>query len=274
MIKVGTGRTAEVFRDDDGSAVKLFYDWMPATEAEHEAAILRSVSQVCMLAPKFYELVRIDDRNGLRFEFIDGEMAGQQMLHYPLLIIRLSHAIGLLHREIHSTHIKELQTCKDVFDTGIQASPWIDDAIRNKLLAFLHERKGNSLCHGDFHPENILIDKNGQMRVIDWVNAYSGDPLSDAARTYYLIRYGRSPIKRTLLQKLLERFGKALAANAYLRGYFGKNKLPKRDFRLWLLIIMINRAVHERIPGEESVLKKTIVRLSRMAGEYSTPPLH
>jgi hypothetical protein len=269
MEKIGIGRTAEVFRDDDGTAIKFFFDWLPETEAAHEAAILRSVSQVCGLAPKFHELVRMDGRCGLRFEFIGGGMAAQRMFAKPLQAFGLARAIGRLHREVHSAHAFDLRTAEEVYGPGLREYTGMDEAARSGLLDFLRRRQGDSLCHGDFHPENVLIDEAGQMRVIDWVNAYSGDPLSDAARTYYLMRYGRSPNKRTVLESLLEKTVKPLLAGAYLRGFFGGRKYPASDFRQWLLIVMINRHVRERIAEEERDLKRAISRILRSVRAWS-----
>lgn len=266
MIKVGIGRTAEVFRDGDGSAIKLFYNWMPATEAAHEAAILQKISQACKSAPKFYELCHAEGRSGLRFEFIDGKMAGELMMKNPLQAIDYSRSIAALHRELHSAEAPGLRSGEEIFSAGLRSYQEIDGDTRNRLLDFVHAQQKNSLCHGDFHPENILIDANGQMRVIDWVNSYAGNPLSDVARTYYLMRCGRSPNKRTLLESVLEAVAKPLIANAYLKAYFGKTEFPKKDFRLWLLIVMINRLVKERIAEEAPYLEKQIPKELKKVG--------
>lgn len=258
MRKIGTGRTAEVFLDNDGSAVKLFYGFMPATEAEYEAVILQEVSKVCGLAPKHIGLCNVEGRNGLRFEYIEGRMAGELMLSHPAQLFKITRAMGLLHREIHSAKTGGLRRGEDIYCAGVREYQGISAEARNTLLDFIVSQKADSLCHGDFHPENILIGADGKMRVIDWVNSYSGDPLSDVARTYYLIRHGLSPNKRTWLERVMEYIGKPIIANAYLHAYFNKKKFPKKEFRLWLLVVMIHRFVKERIPEEEPGLRKAL----------------
>ncbi|MFC2013409.1 phosphotransferase family protein [Chloroflexota bacterium] len=39
---------------------------------------------------------------------------------------------------------------------------------------------GSAVCHGDFHPRNIIISSRGPV-IIDWANATQGNPLADVA---------------------------------------------------------------------------------------------
>ena len=43
------------------------------------------------------------------------------------------------------------------------------------------------LCHGDFHPINVLGEAS-QPIVIDWPDACRGDPAADACRSYLLLK--------------------------------------------------------------------------------------
>ena len=45
----------------------------------------------------------------------------------------------------------------------------------------------DALCHGDFHPGNIL-KAGGRYYIIDWFGVYQGDILSDAAHTVMLLK--------------------------------------------------------------------------------------
>lgn len=42
----------------------------------------------------------------------------------------------------------------------------------------------HNLLHGDFTPSNILINDKGEMAVVDWSHASSGNPLFDVGYTY------------------------------------------------------------------------------------------
>lgn len=53
---------------------------------------------------------------------------------------------------------------------------------------------GNTLCHGDFHPGNLLI-WDGHTMVIDFMNVCHGNFLYDVARTVFLVEYTPVPME-------------------------------------------------------------------------------
>ena len=68
---------------------------------------------------------------------------------------------------------------------------------------------GNTLCHGDFHPGNILIS-DGHTMVIDFMNVCHGYFLYDVARTVFLVEYTPVPMEVDD-RELFLRLKKALA---------------------------------------------------------------
>jgi Ser/Thr protein kinase RdoA (MazF antagonist) len=59
--------------------------------------------------------------------------------------------------------------------------------LRSELLQRLAAMPGGDrLCHGDFHPFNVLgLDEHA--RIIDWLDATRGEPAADVCRSYVLI---------------------------------------------------------------------------------------
>jgi hypothetical protein len=51
IVKIGIGRTAETYATEQGTALKLFYDFMPADTANYEYAVSKKVADVCPYAP-------------------------------------------------------------------------------------------------------------------------------------------------------------------------------------------------------------------------------
>jgi len=63
--------------------------------------------------------------------------------------------------------------------------------LKQEVLKFLQDLPDDDvLCHGDFHPENILMSDQGPI-VIDWTDATEGRPEADIARTLLLVGYGK-----------------------------------------------------------------------------------
>lgn len=149
-----------------------------------------------------------------------------------------------------------MNTTFDKFESGLRSYENLDKNILNKLLEFIHSYNEESLCHGDFHPENIMVEKEGNYRVIDWIDAYNGPPLSDVARTYYLLTRIISP-KNNIIINQIENIVTNIIASNYLRGYFAGKCIPDREFSIWTLIILICR-FRENIEEEKPFLKKSI----------------
>jgi len=71
---------------------------------------------------------------------------------------------------------------------AIQRAEGLTAARRHVLLDSLAEMpEPDRLCHGDFHPGNIM-GPPGQEVLIDWLDARQGDPAADVCRTYVLMR--------------------------------------------------------------------------------------
>lgn len=66
------------------------------------------------------------------------------------------------------------------------AHPWLQP-----LVTWLHEHRPAepttlAICHGDFHPLNILVDGERVTAVLDWPNFLLADPVLDVATTLLL----------------------------------------------------------------------------------------
>lgn len=86
---------------------------------------------------------------------------------------------------VHSVNASDLPKQADSLTWKIENNPYLNKEAKDTVLVLLWrlDRGQICLCHGDFHPLNILFDGN-----IDWVDAACGDPLTDACRTYLIFR--------------------------------------------------------------------------------------
>lgn len=77
--------------------------------------------------------------------------------------------------------------------------------------------EGDSVCHGDFHPDNVLLSDD-DVTIIDWMDASRGNPLADIARTS-IILLGASESEQipNLLQKVFVRSFHRIYLHEYFR---------------------------------------------------------
>lgn len=122
------------------------------------------------------------------------------------------------------------------------------------LLALERLPDGDRVCHGDFHPGNILMTSGGPI-VIDWTDASCGDPLSDVARTIVLLTSAQLPLN-SLFGWLLK-LGRKRMLNAYTQEYFRISQLDRPLLKTWIPVVAAAR-LNEQIPQENERLLNII----------------
>lgn len=85
-----------------------------------------------------------------------------------------------------------------------------------------------AVCHGDFHPYNILIADDGVTGVLDWPHAIVADPAFDVATTLVILKF--VPLEITGLSAALRWVADAarpLLVASYLRHYRRRRPLDR-----------------------------------------------
>ena len=89
------------------------------------------------------------------------------------------------------------------------------------------ERESPAVCHGDFHPSNIMVNNGEVTGVIDWPGAAFADPELDVATTLVLIKVAAGQVEPQA-RPILEPF-----ANQYLEAYRGLARLDLEKVRYY-----------------------------------------
>lgn len=256
MKSIGSGRQADVY-EKDGQAFKVYKEWVPIEQIQYEADISQKVAEICSIAPKFFGLAEQDGTQVLKLEYIQGKLLTSVMGRNIFQLKKTAQQFGKLHRKIHESSVPGLKTITEKFEWRLHQYKDIDADSLNKLMEFLNSSEKRVLCHGDLHPENVIVEENNRMRVIDWVDAYCGDPLSDVARSYYLLKHGTPPGKKSNYERMTEQPAKEFISRVYLKSYFDGRPIPIRELDMWGLIIRICRSF-EGIEEEKDALKQSI----------------
>lgn len=105
---------------------------------------------------------------------------------------------------------------------------------------------GDRLCHGDFHPGNILTSDR-EAFLIDWINAGRGDPAGDVARTNLLLKLGTPP-QMSLVMRALVLFGRRVITSVYNRSY---GAVDRAQVGRWLIphaAARVSEGISEEVP--------------------------
>ena len=255
---LGSGREADVYPCGEGAVLKLFRPDFGGHRAE--AVTLWSLDGHGV-APRLLDVVERDGRTGLVLQRLPGPDMLALLQRQPWRVFRLARLLAETHLAVNRLPAPpELPALREVLAGRIA-----DAALPQRLADFVARvldplPDGDRLCHGDYHPGNVLVTPTGAA-VIDWGAATRGAPEADHARTLLLLRWADPLPGSSLLSRLVIASGRSLLASAYTRAY-GRGPLPARAAASWLVVHAAAR-LSEGIPAERDMLIGRLERARR-----------
>ncbi|WP_312372735.1 aminoglycoside phosphotransferase family protein [Lachnoclostridium sp.] len=234
---ISKGQKASVYRNGD-NAIKVFHKETNKTDVLNEALNTTRVEETGLAIPCISEVGIEDGQWSITMNFIEGKTLSQLMKENPEKKEEYINQMVDLQLEIHSKRAPLLNKLKDKLIRQINSLEMLDNIKKYDLLTRLDGMpKHVKVCHGDFHPNNIILSSD-KMYVIDWVHATQGNASADTARTYLLFALED--------QKL---------ADYYLDVFCKKSKTEKCYVQTWLPIVAAAQLSKNK-PEEKELLMK------------------
>lgn len=189
------GSTADVYAWGESRVLKLFTErtlWHA-----NEVAATRVAHRARLPVPEVIDgLIEVGQQEGIVFERVDGPIMTEYLQDHPDQVEDCAWQAAELQARIHSTAVTELPPLIEILKWTIgQAGP-LEGATRRAVLDLLGRLPGGeSLCHNDFHPSNIIVSGHGLV-VIDWAIGTRGNPLADYARSWLISRMWLDSLER------------------------------------------------------------------------------
>ena len=194
----------------DGKAWKLFDKSFSKASVFYEAMLQTLAEGTGLNVPQIYGIEQVDERFAIVSQYIEGKTVAQLMEEKPAMA---DEYIGLMVEQqlrIHSKNVHDVKKLKHQLERKIKAAPYIDDIKKYELLTRLASMpEHNKLCHGNFGPENVILDGLDNVYIIDWVAATRGNAAADAAKTYLKLTLVRTESAEEYLRLFCEKTGTA-----------------------------------------------------------------
>ena len=95
---------------------------------------------------------------------------------FPWRVYTGAKMMARLHAEVHSKIGVDIPHLRDRLRRGIEESEVVEEDLRGPALERLDSLPdGDFICHGDFHPDNLIMTKTGPV-IIDWEFGAKGVP--------------------------------------------------------------------------------------------------
>ena len=195
--KLSEGTNANVYEWGEDRVIKLFKASYPTDRVTEEYYNALAVKGLPFKKAEVLELKKTEFGFGIVFKKISGE----NMLNYIFRtrdfkgaaqqLADLQKSINKCTFDIEKT--EALESAHQQLRRRMLASKKADSDATKEMIRFLGTMKeGNSLCHGNLHPDNVLMTDDGPAALSS--SGYCiGKPIYDVARTFFLIAYTQTP---------------------------------------------------------------------------------
>jgi aminoglycoside phosphotransferase (APT) family kinase protein len=179
-------------------------------------------------------VVDVDGRPGIVMQRVVGVSLLQSVQSKPWLLFAAVRQLAALHARVNSCWAPAvLPSQREKLAMKIASASDLSNAEKQDALACLKELPdGDALCHGDFHPGNIIVTVNGPV-IIDWDAATRGQPAGDAAYTSLLIQRANLPPWTPAYMHWLLAATRSTIGRGYLTAYMRSNLATREQIDQW-----------------------------------------
>jgi Ser/Thr protein kinase RdoA (MazF antagonist) len=249
-----------MFEWKDGRLLRLLRNPDHAGSMQWEGAAARAALAGGVRVPVIYETLAVGGRPGMVVERIRGKDLLAEIAARPWRVWTSGTACGVLHARMGTAAAgSELPELREKLAGEIVRSPHVPERYAAYALRELEALpEGDRLCHGDFHPGNVMRTDEGLV-VIDWPNAARGDYHSDFARSTLMLKLGDPPPGAPLLIRWGAVFARSLLRSSYERAYRRGVEVDPALHGRWETV----RAIHRLQDGIDSERQKLLRLIER-----------
>jgi Phosphotransferase enzyme family len=244
---VARGTRSSIHAYGRGAVAKVPHPSTPDGWIESEAEYAEAARAVGAPVPRLLGMEQIGGRAVSVWERVAGTSMWQRIIDRPGLSTELGAQLADVQFGLFElVPPVSLPSQRDRLVSKIRRSAaTLDASFARALDLFTAQSNTPRLCHGDLHPSNIILSKDGPV-VVDWFDASRGDPVADVARTSLLLGAGA-----TAQQHLPGASGDTLAVltDAYLRRAFVRLDIEDGQLARWQAIEAVARMA-EGVPRD------------------------
>ena len=181
---VARGSRSVVHAYGRGAVVKVPKPATPGSWIRSEAEYVEAARAVGAPAPSLLGMEQIFGRPASVWERVDGPSLWRQVVDRPDRSADVGRSLAEI--QLALFELVPPVTLPDQRDRLISKIRWSAANVDTSLasaLDLLPARTGTPrLCHGDLHPSNVIVSKDGPV-IVDWFDASRGDRVADVARS-------------------------------------------------------------------------------------------
>ncbi len=255
---IGQGNTAEIYDYNADCILKLYREAMPEQACIDEFRYTLIAYHATSNVPEPIDIIHVDGRIGAVYKKLPGRTMLKQMMARIWKSGYYAKCLAAYHIGIQQPIDAEIPTVKEKLQRDIESTDLLSEDEKLLIYQNLSDLPdGDILCHFDFHPDNIMLNKN-QYGVLDWMTACKGDRLSDVSRTGIILKFSQIPRVPAFINVIAGAVQKGVYRK-YIRCYLDKTSARIEDVEKWDLVVAAAR-LREWIPEKEKQELMTFIK--------------
>ncbi len=190
---IGNGGHGTIYKIDTDTIVKVYRDNSSLDTIENERRYARNAFINGVPTAIAYDVVETELGYGVIFEMLNGTTLGKFLKENPDKVDENSVKFADLLLKLNTT-IADETLYPDFHDVYLQraenAKKFIGEKGGEKLKRIINSiPRGIGMIHGDFHPNNVMIDEDGELLLIDMADISRGNGFFDIGGTSLILSY-------------------------------------------------------------------------------------
>ena len=184
---IAQGAKGRIYRYDDETIVKVFYNKSPLEEIKNERELCRKVFMKGINSAIPYDIVKVGDFYGNVVELLNAKSISKLIAKDSEKLDYYVEIFAKFLKKIHEVKATtdEFPSIKEEGITWVKATKGIiSEKSYEKLSKLVSEIPVSEvLIHGDYHTNNVMYDEDGPI-LIDMDTVSVGHPIFDLASVY------------------------------------------------------------------------------------------
>ena len=185
--KIGSGAFSDVYKIGEEDIIKVLHDSRSLEDAKRELELSKLAIKCGLPTAISYDLTKIDGKNCIKYEFLDGEILRDLLVKNPEKFDEYVKVYADLIKQINSTRARDL-SITNARDCAFEKAEFIKTHITTEEYERIKTLldtipKSENFIHGDCHIKNIIYYK-GELLLIDMDTLSYGDAIFEYAGIY------------------------------------------------------------------------------------------
>ncbi len=188
---IGRGGHGKVYRLDDETIIKVYHDKSPLTLIEKEREYAKNAFVHGVPSAIAYDIVQTEEGPGLVFEMAGAVTLSKMLNEHPEKLPEYAVKFAELLKTLNSTEADPALygDIRQIYiDRAKNAVEFFSDEENAQIFKMLDSiPDGNVMIHGDYHPNNVMVQSDGELVLIDMADISRGNPIFDIGGTFLVM---------------------------------------------------------------------------------------